>query len=230
LGSYEDAKKDGIKITNYGIRGEYKRYVLKCSSCGEDIISNKYIRGKSNICDKCKSKDLDVARRVKEGNMLRIAKNKLSKMVKLISDESIKKEYQNAVSEVEKITFDQIKFDSSAEIMVAIELTKSHIPFKHHEKIAGYEVDFFLPDEKIILEVDGIIYHNATVELDKYRDDQILNYLGSDYRVVRVLDKSINYSVLNLMCIIEEYLVSGFTSSNYISDNWYYLYCLEHDT
>ena len=157
-------------------------------------------------------------------------KNKLSKMVKLISDESIKEEYQNAIGEVEKIAFDQIKFDSSAEIMVAVELTKSHIPFKHHEKIAGYEVDFFLPDEKIILEVDGIIYHNTTVETDKYRDNQILNYLGSDYRVVRVLDKSINYSVLNLMCIIEEHLINGSTSNNYISDNWYYIYCLEHDT
>ena len=74
MSSYEDARKDGIKIINYGIYGEYKRYVLKCSSCGEDIISNKYIRGKINICDKCKSNDLDIARKVKEDNMLRIAK------------------------------------------------------------------------------------------------------------------------------------------------------------
>lgn len=223
---YKEAKEDGIKIVHNGLYSEFRNYVLKCNSCGCEVISSRYERGKVIICNSCKENSKNIIRMARKNNMMELAANKIRKMTKYIPDNELEM-YEEAIAVMENDIFNKYKFDSSEEVLVAIELIKNNIPFKHHEKIAGYEVDFFLPDEKIILEIDGIIYHNMRVDMDKIRDDNIIGFLGQDYRVVRILDKSINNTVLNLMCIIEEYLTSGLARNNYLDDNWYYIISLQ---
>ena len=52
-------------------------------------------------------------------------------------------------------------------IMVAIELVQKNIKARHQVQFGRYRVDFVLPDEKILLEIDGKIYHNESTKRRK---------------------------------------------------------------
>ena len=90
-----------------------------------------------------------------------------------------------AVEEMEKIRPDA--FLSSEEIITAIVLYMQGYDFKINYKILKYKVDFFLPDEKIILEVDSGLHDIGNCRAkDGRRDIELRTELGGEWEVVRI--------------------------------------------
>lgn len=77
------------------------------------------------------------------------------------------------------------KFDSSHEMVAAAVLIYNEIPVKVQYKVAGYRVDFYIPDLKAVLEIDGA-FHKFSVQRDSKRDTEIRSALGKDVEVVRI--------------------------------------------
>lgn len=92
------------------------------------------------------------------------------------------KEAIDAVTEYNENNPD--KFDSAAEVIAAIVLIKNHIRVKPQYKVDKYQVDFLLPDEKIVLEIDGE-GHRLHRAKDSIRDE-VIRYQLKGHQIVRI--------------------------------------------
>lgn len=77
------------------------------------------------------------------------------------------------------------KFDSSHEMIAAIILVDNGIKATIGYKIGKYRADFYIPSEKIVLEIDGSLHKNNLFR-DNKRDIDIRDILGKDWEVVRI--------------------------------------------
>lgn len=94
--------------------------------------------------------------------------------------------YKDAIDAVEeKITEAPDKFDSSYEVLTAIILVHNCIYSKMQYRIGDYQVDFFLPDDKVILEIDGE-RHSHRKGYDSIRDEYIRRTLGEPWQIIRI--------------------------------------------
>ncbi|MDR1628544.1 MAG: DUF559 domain-containing protein [Oscillospiraceae bacterium] len=88
--------------------------------------------------------------------------------------------------------------------MVALELARRRVKESHQVKILKYTVDFVLPDEKVVLEIDVKLFHGKDKhEYQQRRDKAILKDLGSDWDVIRISTDHINKNVAQLMTAIK---------------------------
>lgn len=95
-------------------------------------------------------------------------------------------EYKEALDAVREVSIENPNwFDSAHEMVAATIITSNELMVKHHHVIDGCEVDFFIPELKAVLEVDGEL-HKYSVNKDYKRDIKIRQALGSEYEVVRV--------------------------------------------
>lgn len=72
------------------------------------------------------------------------------------------------------------KFESVPEVVACIEMLYIGARVIPHQSVGSYTVDFCLPDEKVIVEIDGSIYH-ANADKEFRRDLALKNMLGSDW-------------------------------------------------
>ena len=94
------------------------------------------------------------------------------------------------------------KFGSSHEMMAAMELIRNEIKVKLQHKINRHRVDFFIPDMKVVLEVDGYM-HDFRELKDSKRDVTILDELGKGWEVVRIPTKHIEANLKQLIPAIK---------------------------
>lgn len=89
-------------------------------------------------------------------------------------------------------------FNSEPEVCFALQLEKQKIDYVPNYKIGKHKVDFFLPKLKIVLEIDGEMYH--TDENKEFlRERAIMTILGNEYEIVRIPAKFVpNYILGNL--------------------------------
>jgi very-short-patch-repair endonuclease len=64
-----------------------------------------------------------------------------------------------------------------------------------------YRVDFVLPEKKVVLEVDGTLYHSKG---NGDRDGLIILALGPGWEMVRITDALINRDIVRLVPAIDE--------------------------
>lgn len=108
-------------------------------------------------------------------------------------------DYEEAIKHVDQYNLNHLdKFDSSEEIMAAIELIQNAIHIKPQYKIGRYQVDFLLDEICIALEIDGHT-HKTKKEYDNWRDIDIKNTLGPDWEVVRIPTVLIDKDVKRLV-------------------------------
>ncbi len=109
--------------------------------------------------------------------------------------------YKDAIDKVHEKLHKNGWFDSTEEIITAIELEKNNINYRHQVKFGTrYKVDFILDDEKVLLEVDGKLYHTKDKLIrENLRDNLILLNLGTDWEVVRITDDLINQNIKKLI-------------------------------
>lgn len=145
--------------------------------CGADIDekNGKY------YCEICEEK----MRYVKKLTMVDKAEKLISKKPRdkmEIPDEEVLK-YSKIVRE--RISSGIDKFSSVPEVVAAIQMQRINLKYETQKIISGTKVDFYIPEIKIILEVDGSIYHSDKNKAF-LRDRQIMRALGENWEIIHI--------------------------------------------
>ena len=95
-------------------------------------------------------------------------------------------EYKDAIDAVQDYAMSNLeKLDSSDEMIAAIILVDNELQTTIGKSIGRYKVDFFIPELKAILEVDGE-RHSGKLYYDNERDIEIRKTLGQEWEIVRI--------------------------------------------
>ena len=171
------AKKDGIEVVrHYGLA----TYLVPCKRCGKIVRRRTYNPKRKNLCEYCElvyerkceaieQEIWDLIKTPKEQTFDK-AVAKLYKQVKNFDS------YKEAIEIAKKRTE---RYDSIPEVLVAIELIKLGYSIIPQQRVGRYRVDFAIPAEKLIIEVDGGLYHPNGPKAG--RDGDIQVSLGLDW-------------------------------------------------
>lgn len=198
-----DARADGVRfvLKDAKVGGVTTLYYPRCHKCGEEVMNYSYRHGLKYMCRECKLGDYLAD---KDRQVLDVAikkEQKLEEAVKRIEKAAGKRfpKYAEAIEVVREKLHNQGWFQSTEEIMVAIELLKNKIRATHQMKVGRYRVDFALKELKIVVEVDGVTFHNKTTrDKEKIRDGLIISLLGADWEIVRITDTDLNTDITKL--------------------------------
>ena len=95
-------------------------------------------------------------------------------------------DYKEAIDAVHDYIKDNPdKFDSSYEVIAAIVLIYNRVQCKPQAPVGRYRVDFMLPDEYVVLEIDGERHKNNKYR-DSERDRAIKEELGEHWEIIRI--------------------------------------------
>lgn len=204
---YIEAKEDGVRIVKGKNTKRYTIYFPKCHICKNEIKSMRYDRDVLYTCKECKLKQYLADKEFKTEYSKEVKEKKFNNAVKRIEKNVGKniKKYDKAIEIIHKNLYKDHWFDSTEEIMVAIELIKNNIKTRHQVKVGIYRVDFILEDEKIILEIDGKLFHtDKTKPKEQIRDNILLMKFGLDWEVIRITDDYINENIKRLVPAIRK--------------------------
>jgi len=196
--SYYEAKEDGIPITKAA--NGMTLYYPPCRFCGKPVQSWSYIRDHRYACPECRKEAVAQERAEKEGAILSKKEKKLEMAIKRISKMTDIEAYTDAITQVRNSIDQQGWYQSTEEIMVALELLRCHVVAHRQVKVFEYTVDFVLPDLKVVLEIDGNPFHRS--ERRKYeetRDDVIGYKFGSDWDVIHIKTDVLNMNITKLL-------------------------------
>lgn len=204
--SIADAISEGIQYeTRTGRRNtKYTVFFVPCDNCKE-IFEKKstYNRNETYLCYKCKCL-----------NKARIKTEKKNELLKTKSKEEIR--FDKAAEAVLIQAKDKGKYKNPIEIaktkctcygsipeaMVAIELIKLGYQIIPQQKISKYKVDFAIPKEKYIIEVDGSIYHR---KVNNEREAIISLSIGPEWKIIHV-PADISKKIYKLQDYISKYI------------------------
>lgn len=94
-------------------------------------------------------------------------------------------------------------YKSAEEIVAALILDDNGIEYEANKRIGRYVVDFYIPELKAILEVDGH-EHNAKTVYDSKRDIELRQDLPPDWEIVRIKTEFIAQNPSRIPKAIEE--------------------------
>lgn len=199
--SYNEAIRDKIPMTKDS--AGFTRYYIPCTYCGESVSSCKYIPGAKTVCDKCRQMILER----KLNDTLSAKEKRLKTAIKRISKVAKIEYYKDAIAWVNKNLDRPGWFQSTEEIMVALELIRRKVKAYHQVKVFDYHVDFVLPEMKVALEIDGVIYHGPERKnMELIRDEVIVDKLGAGYEMIRIRTDCINMNITKLLPAIRAVL------------------------
>jgi hypothetical protein len=116
-------------------------YNKKCVICEKDYASKN---GKY-YCEECEKK-------LKKAKMLEMCDNAEKSIRKNVKKNKV--EIDNCVHSVKQRIFSgKDKFSSVPEIVVAMQMESNGLKYETQKMIAGKKVDFYIPEIKIILEI-----------------------------------------------------------------------------
>lgn len=195
--SRQEAEANGIP---FWYEREHICYEVPCDICGKSIKTRKYSSNRNYLCNYC-----------------RYVLNKKKEILETYDDVRTKKEIQfdKAVEKLKSQVDDfenyerpieiartrAEKYGSVPEAMVAMELLRLKFKIIPQQRVGKYHVDFALPDEKLIIEVDGTPYH-ADREKDLMREAAIEYKLGHGWKFVRVPDEVVQSNIKLLRVIL----------------------------
>jgi len=195
---WHEAVEDGITIVK-DQRGS-NCYYPPCHICDTPVYSWSYIRGAKYTCKDCRAELVRQER--EEGSAISTDKKqiKLQNAMKRISKVADISHYSDAAHLVEESLNRTGWYQSTEEIMVALELIRRGIKAFHQVKIFDYSVDFILPEMKVALEIDGKIYHGKDRQkYESIRDEVITSKLGEGWEIIRITTDNINKNVTKLV-------------------------------
>lgn len=201
---YKEAVEDGVRSSSFGLGTTY--YYPICTICHKNEVPTwSYIRGQKYVCKECKAVYVDIDKDRRVNNSFDDKEKKFSNAVLRVRKKARKfSEYKHAIEIIHEKLHTDKWFDSTEEIMVAIELVKNNVKARHQVKFGPYRVDFLLPDYKVILEVDGRLFHGGNKsKKEQLRDNCILLSLGPKWEMIRISDDIINKNITKLIPAIE---------------------------
>lgn len=203
--SYIEAKEDNIP-TEKDCRG-FTIYYPPCHICETPVFSWRYVRNTKYTCPNCR--ELLVGRQfdMKLNNCLSKQERCLNRAIDRISKQTNIKKYESAIAWIRKHLGNSSWFQSTEEVMVAMELIRKGVKAHHQVKVYNYSVDFVLPDLKVALEIDGKLYHGKDKEkYSEERDMLICDKLGEGWEIIHIDTDNINRNVTKLMVAINAVL------------------------
>lgn len=216
LGSmgYQDAVRDGIRIAE-----EHKTllYYPPCHLCGAEIRSWVYLPDLKYVCKECEElkrlkKNQERAEkrakeRVEKGivkpptpkqqEKIEKAKTKneamMDRAIKRINKISSSVDYAQAIEKVKSEMEAGVVFQSTSEVLAALELSRKRVKYRTQVQFGPYRADFVLDTDKVVLEIDGKMFHAEERKFkEQIRDGLIIAALGPQWEVVRIPDDNIN--------------------------------------
>ena len=196
--SYNEACDDGVTIETDSTGWDF--YYPPCHICGASVRSRTYIRGTQYTCKECRASLLE--REMKKRDELSCCKKerKLQTAISRISKVADIGHYQAGIDYVLTHLSKPGWFQSTEEIMVALELIRQGVKANHQVKVFEYHVDFVLPDLMVVLEIDGRVFHgHDKKKRQAIRDDLICWKLGHGWQVIRIDTEDINRNITKLL-------------------------------
>ena len=183
--SDEELKELGVsrKTDEYGRRF----YEVPCVVCGRPVGLRTFSTEKIVKCSFCK-KEIAKKRKAKvdaaREELLSILANDLgTDYDHLKRFEKGTSKFGAAYSEDIEIARKAIgKFDSVPEVIACIELIHIGARVIAQQKVGDFTVDFCLPDEKVVIEIDGSLYHKDEAK-KQLRDNAVTHMLGVGWMV-----------------------------------------------
>jgi very-short-patch-repair endonuclease/transposase-like protein len=203
--SWHEALEDGILIEEDSKKN--KCYYPPCHICGTPVYSWSYNRGAKYTCEECRAELVRQSR--EEGRAISADKKqkKLEDAIKRISKVAKISLYEKAILLVRNSLYKHGWYQSTEEIMVALELIRRGVKAHHQVRIFNYTVDFILPEMKVALEIDGKIFHGKDqLNYQTIRDDAIIYKLGDGWELIRISTENINVNVTKLIPAINTVL------------------------
>lgn len=201
---YAEALEDNIRMVQ---NRNFKQYFPICQYCGEEVPTMRYTRGQNYTCQNCKMENLLADKVTRKEVSFESKERKLEAAIKRFEKMNYNlKSYETAINKVHDELHNVGWFDSTEEIMTAIQLEKNNVKYRHQVKFGiRYRADFVLDDEKIVLEIDGKLFHTKDkIPKETLRDNLIVLGLGSDWEVIRITDELINQNVKQLIPAIRK--------------------------
>ena len=205
--SYQEALEDNISIgkDKYG----FEVYYPECHICGAPVTTWTYKKGMKITCPKCRS--FFSAVRKAGNNFLATEKKgrKLEEAIKRISKVAPIEKYQRAYDVIKRNIDRPGWFQSTEEIMTALELVRKGLKIRHQVKIFNYSIDFVIPEYKVALEIDGRPFHGKDhADKQRKRDEVIIWKLSEDWEIIHIDTDNINANVTKLVPAIKAVLKS----------------------
>lgn len=203
--SYQEALEDHIHIgkDQHG----FNMYYPECHICGEPVPNWGYRRDLKYTCPKCRS--LLVSKKAATENFISAGskRRKLDAAIKRISKVASIEKYKRAYDVVQKHIDRPGWFQSTEEIMTALELIRRGLKIRHQVKVLNYSVDFVIPEYKVALEIDGKPFHSKEyADKQRNRDDVIIWKLGEGWEIIHIDTDNINTNVTRLVPAIKAVL------------------------
>ena len=186
--SLEMARRDGVRISRHGEYLTFIKYHPICRNCGNECNVTAYISGNEYTCAQCNNAQKFFQKEERQNRMMDRA---VKKIRSFNIHKSVLQEYEQCIEVIKKKLKSGMKLDSKEEAMVAIQLEKDGISYETQVSIADHKVDFILRDLRMIIEVDGGLYH-VDEERDQVIDERITEELGSDWEIIRISDDYVN--------------------------------------
>ena len=203
--SYMEAVSAGIPIEkdSYG----HTCYYPPCHICNTPVRTWSFQSKCKYTCPDCRAellnhhmKDAEIHNADKQRECLKRAIKRISNLTDIVK-------YASAIKWVSNNLGHSGWFQSTEEVMVALELIRLKIKAHHQVKIYNYRIDFILPDYKVALEIDGKLFHGKEKkEYEELRDETIRNKLGDGWEVIHIDTETINMNITRLMPAIRAVL------------------------
>ncbi len=199
---YKEAIEDNIPIQKD--KQGFEWFYPPCRICGAAVPTWGYIRGTKYICRECRkllvSQYRDSVQSTEAGKKTR----KLESAIKRIRKVAPIEKYRRAIGIVQKHLDRPGWFQSTEEIMTAIELIRRNLKIRHQVKVFDFSVDFVIPEYKVALEVDGKPFHGKDQEEKQRKRDEVIQWkLGEGWEVIHIDANSINMNVTRLLSAIK---------------------------
>ncbi len=202
--SEDKARADGIEFEKVESGGQcFTLFHIPCPKCGAITKKRRYVRKYSRLCEYCK-KDIKRHEYQYQQSKAECFETKEDKRFQRAVDEikSIVPDFDSYEQPIAMAKKRAAKYASIPEAMVAIELLKEGYRIIPQQKIGHYKVDFCLPDEKVIIEVDGSMFHQKP---SSKREATIQFSLGLDWKIIHVPAEEIRKKIWLIGEIINKF-------------------------
>lgn len=196
--SYQEAINDGIRI-------DHNHYYPKCHFCGKEILSMSYHSNLKYTCCFCKIEMKNKKSDISNAYEYFAKEQRLENAIKRLEKISDINNYELAISLVRKNLHRDKWFESTEEVLTAIQLLRDGYKIKHQVNIGRYRVDFIIPELNVILEIDGKHFHlKQDRKKENLRDDLISLQTHNKFEIIHIYDDDLNQNITKLSSAIKE--------------------------
>lgn len=179
-------------------------YRTTCHVCGGPVytwVKRQTIKFK---CKECREREREAKKERNSPLRMMEAERRLDIAIEYLESKGILQDYSKALDIISDYLYRPGWFQSSNEILVALELIRQGLKVRHQVKYGRWKVDFVIPEWKVILEVDGVLYHKGErKEKDKIRDAAIIAHLGPEWEIIRISEDMLKKNIQKLVPAIK---------------------------